>query len=111
MNIFSQITKWYKDRIELKKSDLGRNYGWFIEFEDKVVGELSNYSKDAFYDVVSYEGYEDVVFNEDIWMSVGFKLRNKIYDQYSEGWYTGFYPGDLIKVKKLRFRYLWTEKL
>ncbi len=76
MNMFSKIIKWYRDRIELKKSDLVRNYGWYIEYEGKVVGELSNYNKSADYDVIPYPGFEDLVYDESIWMNVGFKLCN-----------------------------------
>ncbi|AXG71282.1 hypothetical protein KORDIASMS9_03539 [Kordia sp. SMS9] len=110
-SIYSKITKWYRDKKELKKSNFGRNYGWFIEYEDKVVGELSNFNYAADYDVIAYKGFEDLVYDESIWMNQSFKLQNKVYKQYCDTWYTGIYPGNLMKYKTLRFRYLWINKL
>ena len=40
MNFISKFIKKYKDHRELKKSNFGRDYGWYIEYKGTIIGEL-----------------------------------------------------------------------
>ena len=74
---------------ELKKSDYGRNYGWWVELDGKVLGELINVKwEEMFWD--SYElwpidkGDEAKLFDTELWDNNRFKFRNKKFNRYAE---------------------------
>jgi len=93
MNWLTKIKEHFKRKIqeneeeaELKKSNFGRDFGWFIELEDKVIGELVNNTYHEMfwvkYEIIAYEGYEEMLFDFDKWAECKFKFRNKHYFQY-----------------------------
>ena len=88
MNFLSKITNKIKAKKKLKKSNWGRDYGWFIEFEGKKIGELVDAEfEDMFwykYKIISYDGFEKILLNSKNWKESKFQFRNKHYNQYAK---------------------------
>lgn len=100
--IRNKIKHW-KDSKELKKSNWGRDYGWFIEYKGEIIGELIDSEfQDMFwnsYKIISKDKEsEPYLFDEDLWDQVLFKFKNKFYDQYAEG----AFSGNASEIKKSR---------
>jgi len=59
---------------------------WFIEYEDKIIGELLNPKfEDMFwvsYDIVSFN--DKILFNEKLWGECIFKFKHKRKNEYCE---------------------------
>jgi hypothetical protein len=76
------------DDFELRKSNYGRDFGWFVEFENQVLGELIEpIFADMFwmrYTVIIYPNMENIIRNKEIWDECLTKFRNKKYNQYAE---------------------------
>lgn len=72
----------------LLDSNYGRNHGWFIELDGRIVGELVNSGfAEMFwdeYDVVVYEGAGDTLGDDDNWLQCRFKYRNQYFNEYAE---------------------------
>jgi len=83
------IKKWYKkikDSIELKKSNWGRDYNWYIEYDGQLIGELVAYEcSDMFWD--SYiirsldKKWDQLLTKPKYWND--FKFKNQYYKQYA----------------------------
>ncbi|MGY3794890.1 hypothetical protein [Aquimarina sp. 433] len=116
MSFFSKYFKKYKNKKELKKSNFGRDYGWYIEYEGKIVGELVDWKlTDMFwcsYKVVPInDELKNIVFNENLWQNCKFKFKNKKYNKYAENAFSGFAPGSLMKTKTVGMRMLYFTEL
>jgi len=108
--------KRYKDNEELKKSNWGRDFGWFIELDGKNVGELANNKfEDMFwvsYKVIAYHGYEEVILDSENWLKCRFKFVNKHYLQSADGAFcggTGIY--EIGEEHKVSMRALYLESI
>lgn len=96
MNFKNRIKKIISNlntNSELKKSNWGRNYGWFIEFEKNKIGELVEVKNiDMFwfeYKIIPYNGFEKIVLNFENWEQGRFKYQNKFYLQYANQAFCG----------------------
>jgi len=82
-----------KDNIELKKSNWGRSFGWYVELNGEKIGELSyNEFEDMFwvsYKIIPYQGYEKQILDFQNWQACRFKFLNKHYPQYADGAFSG----------------------
>lgn len=112
----SKKIKEFKDRKELKKSNYGRDYGWFICYDEVVIGELVNCTwSDMFWDnydlICIEESMRETLFSEDLWFSNVYKFKNKFYGKYAENAYSGFALGSLIKTKNVGMRMLYLTEL
>ena len=113
MKLFFNFIKKYKRKIELKKVNFGRDYGWLVEYEGEVIGELINCMQiDMFWDrydlrVVGEKNLIEVLFDEELWMKNSFQFRNKYYNKYADSAYAGFHSGDLINDKRIGMRNLY----
>jgi len=80
--------KKHKDEKELKQSNYGRVYGWFIEQEGKRIGELNHYEYDDMfwdrYTIFPYKDYEAFLFNFENWLEHAFQYPNKHYQLYAK---------------------------
>ncbi len=84
------ICKWIKkikDKRELKKSNWGRDFNWYIEYKNEIIGELIDYEwEEIFWD--SYliksikEEHNQILTNPKFWDN--FKYKNQHYNQYAE---------------------------
>ncbi|OEK08666.1 hypothetical protein A8C32_04240 [Flavivirga aquatica] len=116
MRFLSKYLKKFKDKKELKKSNFGRDYGWYIEYEGKIVGELVDWKfTDMFwcsYKVVSIcNEWEHILFDEKLWQNCEFKFKNKKHDKYAENAFSGFTSGSLIETKTVGMRMLYFTEL
>ncbi|MGH1384520.1 hypothetical protein [Kordia sp.] len=83
------IRKWLKkikDSRELKKSNWGRNYNWYIEYNDEIIGELIDCQwLDMYWDTYIIkslnEKWDQTLTNPESWSN--FKYKNQYYDQYA----------------------------
>lgn len=83
------IKKWIKkvkDSRELKKSDLGRNFNWYIEYNDVIIAELIDCQwVDMFW--YSYvlkslnNKWNQTLTDPNSWGN--FKYKNQHYNQYA----------------------------
>jgi len=102
MNWFARVKKSIKDifsndkktpKSELEKSNWGRDFGWFIEFEGEKIGELVDAEfYDMFwvkYKIVPYSSFEKVVLDYENWASCSFQYQNKHYLQYPKNAFFG----------------------
>lgn len=90
-------------KAELSASNWGRDYGWYIEYQGEVIGELVNAtSEDMFWErytiISNNKAAEDILFNQQIWMEGSLKFRNKHYPIYT----SAFAGGDSIKEIETR---------
>lgn len=89
---FLGISKYRKIKDlnkELKDSNYGREYGWWIELNGKVLGELVKVKQeDMFWD--SYEiksikpEHVKQLFDSDLWDNHKFIFRNKKFNKYAK---------------------------
>jgi hypothetical protein len=116
VNFFLKYLKKHKDKKELKKSNFGRDYGWYIEYDGKAIGELIDWKfTDMFwcdYKIVSLNNeWESILFDEKRWQNCEFKFKNKVYNKYAENAFSGFAPGSLMKTKTVGMRMLYFTEL
>jgi len=82
------MKKYSKEVDELKQSNHGRYFGWFIEHKGKRIGELNHYEfDDMFWDrytIMPYKGYETFLFNFENWLQNNFQYPNKHYWQCAQ---------------------------
>tara|TARA_B110000046_G_scaffold59224_1_gene66481 strand:- start:1550 stop:1945 length:396 start_codon:yes stop_codon:yes gene_type:complete len=108
----SQYFKKQKDKKELKNSNFGRNYGWDIEYQGEVIGELTNWK---FFDMYwcTYKIFainasmESILFDEKLWNDCKFKFKNKKYGIYAKAPISSFISGNLLNTKTIRMRMLY----
>jgi len=94
------IKKWYKkiiDSIKLRKSNWARDYNWYIEYENQIIGELVECQfSDMFWD--SYivksldQKWDQLLTDPKYWND--FKFKNQYYKQYAMN---AFAEGDVYK--------------
>jgi hypothetical protein len=79
--------KKIKDSFILKRSNYGADYGWYIEYEKNVLGELK-YRPDIITDWgITYEiiaksrELNHIIYDNSLWINQEFKFRNKKYDR------------------------------
>jgi len=116
VKFLSKYLKRYKDKKELKKSNFGRDYGWYIEYKGNIVGELVDCKfTDTFwcsYKVVPInDEFKNIVFNEDLWQNSEFKFKSKQYDKYAENAFSGFTLGSLTVTESVGMRMLYFTEL
>lgn len=116
MGILSKYWKNYRDRKELKKSNYGRDFGWYIEYQNNIIGELIyNKPLDMFwcsYDIIAKdEKWEKILFNEKMWEDYQFKFLNKKYHKYAENAFSRFPPNHLKETKTVGMRMLYLTEL
>ncbi len=85
-NIINKINK-RKNLKELKSSNFGRKFGWFIEFEGEIIGELIDYEfYDMFWDsyriIPKNKEWHLLLFSKKFWHENDFKFKNKHYNIY-----------------------------
>ena len=94
------LQKWRRKR-ELRKSNYGREYGWYLECEGKDVGELVNPEwVEMFwtsYEIISYD--DSIVYNKDLWTNCVFRYRNKKLNEYADYAFAAIYI-DTPGIKK-----------
>ncbi len=86
MSLIKKINK-RKYLKELKRSNFGRKFGWFIEFEGEIIGELIDYEfYDMFWDsyriIPKNEKWKLLLFSKNFWNENDFKFKNKHYNLY-----------------------------
>ena len=87
------IKKWINN-WKLKKSNWGREFGWYIEYEEEVIAELVECKfYDMFWDsyeiILTDSKYKIYILDEKLWKTVAFKFRNKFYNQYANNAFAG----------------------
>ena len=82
---------------KLLRSDFGRDVGWDIEYEDKIVGYLTDpLYEDMFW--VSYRVSEadpllsPILYNDDLWNECRFRYRSKMNGEYVDAAICGGSP-------------------
>lgn len=110
--LLTKIKKQSFRAYQLAVSNYGRKYGWNIEFEGKVIGELIKPKfEDMFwesYEVISIaEAYNSILFNHDRWLASEFKFKNKEIEAYAEHAFSGGSQSDLKEKGKIIMRALY----
>jgi len=100
---------------ELRKSNWGREHGWYIEFEGEIIGELIDYEfSDMFWDsykiISKNEKWDLYLFDEKLWDESAFKFKNKYYNLYALNAFSGG-VSDLKRRKKIELRSLYLTEL
>ncbi|MCD8418303.1 hypothetical protein J2Q11_11415 [Tenacibaculum finnmarkense genomovar finnmarkense] len=111
------IIKWIKkirDSRELKKSNWGREFNWYIEYNGKIIGELINYKwKDMFWDtyiVKSFnEDYNQILTDSLFWDN--FKYKNQYYLQYVDAFIAGGHKQNIELNERISIRGLYLIEL
>lgn len=104
-NIISRKRKSTEEE-ELEKTNWGRDFGWYIEYEGKMIGELVDAKfEDMFwftYKLIAYKEHESLVLDFKNWDECKFRYLNKHYQQYAENAFCGGscfrYVGDDIII-------------
>ncbi len=112
--IKNKIKHW-RDLRELRKSNWGREYGWYIEFENEIIGELVEYEfSDMFWDsykiISENKKWDSYLFDKNQWFSLAFKFKNKAYEAYV----TNAIPSiecELKTKKQIKMRGLYLTEL
>ena len=112
--IKKKIKNW-KDSRELRKSNWGREYDWYIEFEGEIIGELVDYQYSQMfwdrYKVISKnKKWDSYLFEEKCWLEAAFKFKNKHYNLYVPNAFTGGLP-DLKSRKQIEIRGLYLTEI
>ncbi|HAS40098.1 MAG TPA: hypothetical protein DCS93_06440 [Microscillaceae bacterium] len=112
--IRNKIRSWKNSR-ELQKSNWGREYGWYIEFEGKIIGELVDCEfRDMFWDrykiIPKNDQWGSYLFDEKHWFESAFKFKNKHYNLYAPNPFTGGI-GDLKISKQIEIRGLYLTSI
>ncbi len=96
----------------LVQSEFGRRYGWFIELDGEVVGELSDCRfDDMFWDsyaVAARDGItaESAIQNEENWLELRFVFRNRVLGEIAERPIPGGRP-PVVRDGRVRMRGLY----
>jgi len=81
-------SKKQTEESELKKSNWGRSFGWFIEYKGQIIGELIDEEFDDMfwvrYTISPYPDFKYFLLQHENWMLGDFKYLNKHYKQYAE---------------------------
>jgi len=88
-NLFEPIINNWKNSRGLKASKSGKIYGWEIEWEGTIIGELVAYEyQDMFWDSYTIlskdKKWEAYLFEEELWNQSAFKFKNKYYKVYAQ---------------------------
>lgn len=89
------ICSLFRNRWSKKyRSNYGRDYGWHIEYEGKVVGNLTNPEfEDMFwfsYQLVPKDKASEVIlFDKDKWVHGRFKFRCRKLNKYAKNAFSG----------------------
>ena len=73
---------------QLVHSDYGRDFGWFVEYENRVVGELDDRrvairSGDTYRITPASRDAEAILLNDDLCKSSRFCLPNRVMNAYA----------------------------
>ena len=103
--------------MNLKKSNYGRDYGWFIELDNEVIGELIDCQFiemfwDSYLVKATSIGSQKILLNPKYWEECKFKFRNKETNDYVESFggvdsTTDFCSG---KSKRISMRSLYLKR-
>ncbi len=87
-NLTSTKIQESKDDAELKASNWGRSFDWYIEMDGQIIGELVDGEFDDMfwfrYKIVAHLGFEQTLFEYESWLECDFKFKNKHYQQYAD---------------------------
>ena len=73
----------------LKESNYGRNFGWYIFYEEKKIGELI----DCKFEEMFWDSYKVIHYGEEelnilktnkYWEEVKFQFKNKVINEFAE---------------------------
>jgi len=99
----------FKKVYKLIKSNYGRNYGWFIELDDEIIGKLVNPVQESQF-WVSYQiipndkNWELFLFNEVNWKQkdTSFRYKNIGFLEYAPSAFSNYkLTGDRISMRGL----------
>lgn len=78
---------------KLAQSNYGRRFGWYVEHDGDVVGELTDpVSEDMFWDSYTLTvtpASEHLVLDPAMWNGWRFRFRNKVLDEYAVNAFCG----------------------
>lgn len=82
------MRKRFKRAQDLLDSSYGRKYGWFIELDGRIIGELKNPKyADMFwvsYDIVALNNEEESFVNaHSTWDNPKLRIKNKVMNEYA----------------------------
>jgi len=109
------LFKKFRNTQKLKKSNWGRNYGWYIEYEGEHIGELVDYEwKDMFWDSYilksKHEKWNKILTDENSWNQLIFKFKNKQHQQYATNAFAAIAPHITLN-KRISMRGLYLTEL
>jgi hypothetical protein len=90
----SNIRSKLRRAHQLICSNYGREYGWYAEYQGRVIGELT----DPRWEDMFWHSYaaapadreaEPVFFDDDLWNRCQFRFRNKVLNEYAENAFCG----------------------
>lgn len=95
---------------QLAQSNYGRNFGWYVEFEGKVIGELVDpRSEEMFWDsyrVICTDASSEAALRDNShWNECRFRYRNKVLGEYANGFCGGSQP--FIRDQRILMRGLY----
>ncbi len=116
MDFLKRMLRKYREKSILRKSNYGRHFGWYIEYESQIIGELINCEfLDEFWDVYTItktnKVFEDVLFDKKEWLNNSFQLKNKTYDLYVKNAFFSEDQEDFLPKQKIKVRGLYIIEL
>lgn len=92
MSLWDSLKDKYKENaeraIKIFKSNYGRDYGWYIELNNHIIGELQNPVQiemfwESYKIIPKDENYKDLLNSSNFWLNQDLKFRNKGLDKYA----------------------------
>jgi hypothetical protein len=79
---------------QLLKSNYGRDFGWYVELDGTVVGELTDPQwAEMFWDSYAIKSVspesDSVLFDRSNWLHVRFRFRNRVLSGSAPGAFSG----------------------
>lgn len=97
---------------KLAQSDYGREFGWYIEHEGDIIGELS----DPIWEGMFWDSYkltasssvgERVLLDPSMWNECRFRYRNMVLGEYAANAYPGGTTVESLAIRRIAMRALY----
>ncbi len=112
-----QLINWIKQlrsKKELKRSNYGRDFNWFIEYKGEIIGELTDCrSVDMFWDSYTIKAtnkkWRKVLSCSEYWCY--FKYKNQYYEQYANSAVSEMKRSPINLEERIKIRGLYLTTL
>lgn len=98
MSAFNKVDRSLTERDrQLAESNFARNFGWFIEYENRIIGELEDCRPiEMFWDSYAVKPAEpplaQLLFDDNLWKQCKLRFRNRVLEEYCDSAFCGGSP-------------------